>query len=155
MRTDQKGERIMGATGHLGTAWRKRDYHRQWLWREANRLFDFFQNRAFNPLGGFHELDAEGRPLNPGNPVRGIHSTARMVHCFSIGSLLGRPGSDDIVDHGMKYLWKNIATRSVAATIGRSTIPAFSIPANRAMATPSCCSLRRAPSLPATPMPIA
>jgi hypothetical protein len=76
MRTDQKGERIMGATGHLGTAWRKRDYHRQWLWREANRLFDFFQNRAFNPVGGFHELDAEGRPLNPGNPVRGIHSTA-------------------------------------------------------------------------------
>lgn len=96
----------MGTTGHLGTAWRKRDYHRQWLWREANRLFDFFQNRAFNPVGGFHELDAEGRPLNPGNPVRGIHSTARMVHCFSIASLLGRPGSDDIVDHGMKYLWE-------------------------------------------------
>ena len=92
--------------GHLGTAWRKRDYHRQWLWREANRLFDFFQNRAFNPLGGFHELDAEGRPINPGNPVRGIHSTARMVHCFAIGSLLGRPGSDDIVDHGMKFLWE-------------------------------------------------
>ena len=96
----------MSATGQLGTAWRKRDYHRQWLWREANRLFDFFQNRAFNPLGGFHELDAEGRPINPGNPVRGIHSTARMVHCFAIGSLLGRPGSDAIVDHGMKYLWE-------------------------------------------------
>ena len=46
----------MSATGQLGTAWRKRDYHRQWLWREANRLFDFYQNRAFNPLGGFHEL---------------------------------------------------------------------------------------------------
>ena len=95
----------MGETGQLGTAWRRRDYHRQWLWREANRLFDFFQNRAFNPLGGFHELDIEGRPINPGNPVRGIHSTARMVHCFAIASLLGRPGADDIVDHGMAYLW--------------------------------------------------
>ena len=39
------------------------------------------------------------------NQVRGIHGTARMVHCFAIGSLLGRPGSDPIVDHGMQYLW--------------------------------------------------
>jgi mannose/cellobiose epimerase-like protein (N-acyl-D-glucosamine 2-epimerase family) len=28
-----------------------------------------------------------------------------MVHCFAIGSLIGRPGSDEIVDHGMRYLW--------------------------------------------------
>lgn len=30
-----------------------------------------------------------------------------MVHCFSIGHLLGRPGCGDIVDHGMTYLWNN------------------------------------------------
>ena len=95
----------MGAQEHLGMAWRERDYHRRWLWQQADGLFDFFQNRAFNPVGGFHELDVEGRPLNPGNPTRGIHSTTRMIHCFSIGSLLGRPGSDDIIDHGMAYLW--------------------------------------------------
>jgi sulfoquinovose isomerase len=29
-----------------------------------------------------------------------------MVHCFAIGTLLGRPGCDAIVDHGMDYLWK-------------------------------------------------
>lgn len=97
----------MASTGQLDLAWRSRAYHRQWLRDQANGLFDFFQNRAFNPGGGFYELDAEGRPLNAGNPIRGIHSTARMVHCFAIGSLLGRPGSDDIVDHGMKYLWEN------------------------------------------------
>ena len=96
----------MATTGQLDLAWRKRAYHRQWLRDQANALFDFFQNRAFNPGGGFYEFDAEGRPLNAGNPIRGIHSTARMVHCFAIGSLLGRPGSDDIVDHGMKYLWE-------------------------------------------------
>lgn len=96
----------MGTNGQLDSAWRNRAYHRQWLWDQANGLFDFFQNSTFNPNGGFFELDVEGRPLNPGNPIRGIHSTARMVHCFSIGSLLGRPGSDDIVDHGMKYLWE-------------------------------------------------
>lgn len=96
----------MGTNGQLDLAWRNRAYHREWLWNQANRLFDFFQNRTFNPNGGFYELDVEGRPLNAGNPIRGIHSTARMVHCFAIGSLLGRPGSDDIVDHGMKYLWE-------------------------------------------------
>ncbi|PTM93384.1 AGE family epimerase/isomerase [Mycoplana dimorpha] len=97
----------MASTGQLDLAWRSRAHHRQWLRDQANGLFDFFQNRAFNSGGGFYELDAEGRPLNAGNPIRGIHSTARMVHCFAIGSLLGRPGSDDIVDHGMKYLWEN------------------------------------------------
>ncbi|MBD9375264.1 AGE family epimerase/isomerase [Rhizobium sp. ARZ01] len=96
----------MGTNGQLDLAWRNRAYHRQWLWDQANGLFDFFQNSTFNPGGGFFELDVDGRPLNPGNPTRGIHTTARMVHCFSIGSLLGRPGSDDIVDHGMRYLWE-------------------------------------------------
>ena len=95
----------MAAT--ISTSWRNRPYHRQWLLEQANGLFDFFQNRAFNPKGGFFDLDATGRPLSPDNPVRGIHSTARMVHCFAIGSLLGRPGSDLIVDHGINYLWNN------------------------------------------------
>ena len=89
----------------ITNSWRNRPYHRQWLLAEANKLFDFFQNRAFNPKGGFFDLDAAGQPHSPENPVRGIHSTARMVHCFAIGSLLGRPGSDAIVDHGIQYLW--------------------------------------------------
>nr|UVY99608.1 hypothetical protein K4M20_00335 [Agrobacterium fabrum] len=29
-----------------------------------------------------------------------------MVHCYSIGYLLGRPGAGDIVDHGMRTLWE-------------------------------------------------
>jgi sulfoquinovose isomerase len=85
--------------------WSTRDYHRRWLLDQANGLFDFFQYRAVNPKGGFYDMDDVGRPLDAVNPVRGIHSTARMVHCFSIGTLLGRPGSEQIVDHGMTYLW--------------------------------------------------
>lgn len=96
----------MSTNGQLDLAWRARAYHRQWLWNQANGLFDFFESSSFNPSGGFFELDVEGLPLNPGNPIRGIHSTTRMVHCFAIGSLLGRPGSDDIIDHGMRYLWE-------------------------------------------------
>ncbi len=88
------------------SSWRTRSYHRHWLVQQADGLFDFFQRRAFNPSGGFYDLDITGKPLSPRNPVRGIHSTGRMVHCFAIGSLLGRPGSDAIVDHGMRYLWE-------------------------------------------------
>lgn len=87
-------------------AWRKLPAHREWLMQQANGLWDFFQVRAFNPKGGFFDLDPFGKPLNASNPVRPIHSTARMVHCFVIGSLLGRPGADAIVDHGMNYLWE-------------------------------------------------
>ena len=87
------------------TPWLSRPGHRQWLRDRAEALFAFFANRAFNPDGGFHELTATGEPIRPDNPVRGIHGTARMVHCFAIGSLLGRPGSQPIVDHGMRYLW--------------------------------------------------
>lgn len=88
-------------------AWHTRPFHRQWLMRQANRLFDFFQRNSINPKGGFHDLDTFGRPLDADNPLRQIHSTSRMVHCFAIGSLLGLPGSDEIVDHGMRYLWEH------------------------------------------------
>jgi len=86
--------------------WQARPYHRHWLMREAEALFDFYQYRAVHAPGGFVDLDPVGKPINPQNPVRPIHGTARMVHCFAIGSLLGRPGSDEIVDHGMQFLWK-------------------------------------------------
>jgi len=97
---------IDGRTQALGN-WSTRDYHRRWLLDQANGLFDFFQYRAVDPKGGFYDMDAAGRPLDAVNPVRGIHTTARMVHCFAIGALLGRPGAEDIVDHGMDYLWNH------------------------------------------------
>jgi sulfoquinovose isomerase len=84
------------------TPWTTRAYHRHWLMDRANALFDMFQFNAVNPKGGFFDLDASGKPFGS---LRQIHATARMVHCFAIGYLLGRPGADDIVDHGMRYLW--------------------------------------------------
>ncbi|MBX3570234.1 MAG: AGE family epimerase/isomerase [Rhizobiaceae bacterium] len=85
-------------------SWRDRARHRAWLSEQANILFDQFDPAALNPRGGFFDLDADGAPLS-GNAVRPIHTTARAVHCYVIGSLLGRPGSDRMVDHGMRYLW--------------------------------------------------
>jgi len=87
--------------------WRRRPYHRRWLWDEAGRLFDFFQYTSLNPDGGFYELDDAGQPLAAVRNLRQIHVTTRMIHCFALGSLLGRPGSDRIVDHGMRYLWEH------------------------------------------------
>ncbi len=92
---------------HTGLAyrWADRPYHRRWLLDRADELFDVFQFASVNPKGGFFDLKHDGTPLVAGNPVRGIHAAARMVHCFAIGDLLGRPGSADVVDHGMQFLW--------------------------------------------------
>ncbi|WP_296097331.1 AGE family epimerase/isomerase [uncultured Agrobacterium sp.] len=95
----------MSDTESTKAYWSTLPWHRQWLVKQAEGLFDFFQYRAVNPKGGFFDLDRHGAPLSSDNTVRGIHASARMVHCFSIGHLLGRPGCGDIVDHGMTYLW--------------------------------------------------
>jgi mannose/cellobiose epimerase-like protein (N-acyl-D-glucosamine 2-epimerase family) len=89
----------------LGPSWRSNRSHRSWLFEQADNLFDFFQHAIINPAGGFFDLDDAGLPIEITNPVRQIHNTTRMVHCFAIGTLLGRPGCDAIVDHGMTYLW--------------------------------------------------
>lgn len=89
----------------LGPSWRTRAFHRQWLMDQANALFGFFERGSLNPAGGFFDLDRAGQPIDRANPLRQIHGTTRMVHCFAIGTLLGRPGCDAFVDHGMAYLW--------------------------------------------------
>ena len=85
--------------------WSSRPFHRQYLMRQANNLFDFFEAASINPKGGFYELDDAGKPLDAGNSTRQIHVTTRMVHCAALGSLIGRPGSGELVDHGMRYIW--------------------------------------------------
>lgn len=85
--------------------------HRAWLLKQAEELFDFFERSIINPLGGFYDLDDEGRPAPPGygageTPARYLFATSQIVHAFAIAHLMGRPGAADIVDHGMDFLWK-------------------------------------------------
>ncbi len=86
-----------------------RQGHRQWLLGQANDLLDFFQPHLINPAGGFHTLDNVGAPMlaksGQSSVERQIHDTTRMVHCFAIAKLMGRNGADDLVDHGMDFLW--------------------------------------------------
>jgi len=86
--------------------------HRAWLLREAEALFSFFERHIINPLGGFSDLDDQGRPTPPGygaaaKPSRYLFATSRIIHCYAIAHLMGRPGADVIVDHGMDFLWNS------------------------------------------------
>ena len=86
----------------------ERPAHRRWLLGQAMELIDFFHYRAFNPVGGFFPLDDAGLPFpaKGGSGVeRQIHDTTRTVHCFAIAHLLGLPGADRMIDHGMDFLW--------------------------------------------------
>lgn len=85
--------------------WAARPAHRQWLAEQASRLFDFFGPRTINPRGGFREMDAKGQPKLDPKAATGVHMSARMVHCSVAAELMGRPGSDDMIDHGMKTIW--------------------------------------------------
>ena len=86
------------------TRWISLAAHRAWLAREADDLLRFFEAESLDPRGGFFTLDASGRPLP--DETRELHVTTRMVHCFSLAARHGRPGAQDIVDHGMRFLWE-------------------------------------------------
>ena len=93
--------------GNGGTPFTTRPTHRAWLLDQARTLFALFQTRAFNPKGGFFGLGEDGTPMpapGPGGEVRGLHDTTRMVHCFAMAHLLGLPGADRMIDHGMAFL---------------------------------------------------
>jgi sulfoquinovose isomerase len=83
--------------------WRARPAHRRWLADEADSLLAFYEPDLIDAKGGFANLDARGRPL-ASDRVRSLHETTRMVHCFAIAHLLGRPGAADIVDHGLQAI---------------------------------------------------
>ena len=89
----------------MTTRWTTLPDHRRWLAREADDLLRLFEAESVDPEGGFFVLDAGGHALRDA-PLREIHATARMVHCFAIAALGGRPGAMAIVDHGMRFLWE-------------------------------------------------
>lgn len=101
--------------GQGGGDFTTRPAHCDWLMDQARRLIALFQPAALNPAGGFFALDAEGRPLPPagaGGAVRYLHETTRMVHCFAIAHLLGLPGAERMIDHGMAFLRSHHADRA-------------------------------------------
>lgn len=67
--------------------------HRAWLQEQTTSLLEF-GHRIAHPLGGAAMLDDHGQP----ELDKPVHTwiTCRMVHVYSLGALLGIPGSADI-----------------------------------------------------------
>jgi mannose/cellobiose epimerase-like protein (N-acyl-D-glucosamine 2-epimerase family) len=93
----------INARASASKSWLDDPNHQRWLRREADSLFSFFEIESLDPAGGFFSLDSFGRAI-PAEAERPLHATTRMVHCYAIGCLLGRPGAADIVEHGMTAL---------------------------------------------------
>lgn len=80
--------------------WLRSPAHFRWLEQEADDLLAFAAGSAVEE--GFGYLDSGGEVI----PERGVQLwiTCRMVHSYSLGSLLGRPGAGALADHGIDAL---------------------------------------------------
>jgi sulfoquinovose isomerase len=85
-----------------GAPWIDNPGHRDWLSGETGRLLDFYLGAADFGAGGFWELSNSGAPVQ-GRPKQ-LWVNARLVHCFALGSLLGRPGCTALTEHGLDGL---------------------------------------------------
>jgi sulfoquinovose isomerase len=86
-------------TGSAG--WLASPAHARWLEAEGDRLLEFGRSAA-HPDGGFAWLSHDGSPQLD-RPVE-LWITCRMTHVYSLGHLLGRPGSATLADHGVAAL---------------------------------------------------
>ena len=86
-------------TGSAG--WLASPAHARWLEAEGDRLLEFGRSAA-HPDGGFAWLSDDGSPQLD-RPVE-LWITCRMTHVYSLGHLLGRPGSATLADHGVAAL---------------------------------------------------
>jgi mannose/cellobiose epimerase-like protein (N-acyl-D-glucosamine 2-epimerase family) len=82
--------------------WADNAFHQRWLLTQAEKLLDFFIPAALDPAGGFRSLDIQGRPR--ASSVRDLIQTARLVHCYALADLLGRPAAAGVVEHGLTLL---------------------------------------------------
>lgn len=82
--------------------WLDTPAHHNWLERERNRLVTFHARHALKSPVGFAPLDRQGEPDLRG--PRDLYLTARMIHCFAVEHLLGRPGAASIARHGIDAL---------------------------------------------------
>jgi sulfoquinovose isomerase len=83
--------------------WIESAHHQHWLRGQTETLLEFYRRHAMDrDGGGFWWLGERGEPRpEQGKP---LWLTARLTHGFALGSLLGRPGSAALVEHGLAAL---------------------------------------------------
>ncbi|WP_309617214.1 AGE family epimerase/isomerase, partial [Salinibacterium sp.] len=89
-------------TTPAGPSWVTLPAHRAWLAGESERLLAFHESDIDLSLVGFSPMDAHGRREDAAN--RELYATARLIHCFAIAHLMGRPGARQIAEHGLAAL---------------------------------------------------
>ncbi len=82
-------------------SWLSSPSHLRWLEGESDRLLAF-SRASRHPAGGFAWLDSVGLPQLD-RPVE-LWVTCRMMHVFSLGHVMGRPGCGSLADHGVQAL---------------------------------------------------
>lgn len=85
-----------------GPAWTESPLHHRWLTAESERLLVFFEGAVADERGGFSWLRADGTPDR--DRPQDLYACARLVHCFALAHLMGRPGARDLALHGMSAL---------------------------------------------------
>ena len=92
---------MSNALGTPGTNWLDDPAHRAWLSAHGESLLDFYQPQVVLEGAGYAYLDGEGRAL----PHLGsqLWLGARMLHCFSVASMMGRPGAREVAEHGLGF----------------------------------------------------
>ncbi|MDQ1582837.1 MAG: sulfoquinovose isomerase [Microbacteriaceae bacterium] len=85
-----------------GPAWSDFESHHRWLRAEEERLLRFHEQHALEDSVGFAPLDRNGEPER--ESPRELYATARIVHCFALAHLGGRPGAAAIAEHGLRAL---------------------------------------------------
>ena len=94
----------------LGTA-----EHTAWLQSQTTSLLSFYERSADFLHGGFDELSSLGSPFGQPKP---LFLTARMTYGYSLGHLLGHPGSAELVEHGLSALRSNFHDDADAGWFG-------------------------------------
>lgn len=80
--------------------WLNNPAHARWLETELDRIFDF--GRAAAVPTGFGWLSNDGQ-VRTDSPTE-LWITGRMTHVYALASLMGRPGANTLVDHGISSL---------------------------------------------------
>lgn len=83
------------------TPWTQLPTHQRWAEQRFARLIEFALPSVL-PQGGFAYLDGDGHAMPGRQPT--LLLTARMTHVAAIGSVLGIPGSERLLTHGLDSL---------------------------------------------------
>lgn len=75
--------------------------HLEFLGRQRKGLVDFVEPHVCSPDGGYTWIGDDGLPIT--SKGKQLWIGARMIHVFSLATMLGRPHADDVVNHGLDF----------------------------------------------------